>query len=166
MTESVNAKERPHPAESIAVFMLSGLILFIFGGQLIYTAYFHSKSASWEKVPAEVTRIENFPKKAKLIYQYSYDGQNLIGDRYRYFSSGSLQDKSEINTRFRIGDKIIILVDPLKPSRSVAHRYPLRFEQIATRVIVIGITLAATFFYFIQRRSRISNPCHGSIITS
>ncbi len=166
MTKTANTNDRPRSAESLAVVMLSSLILFIFGGQLLYNAHFHSASSNWEMVPAEVTRIENSLKSASLIYQYSYDGEVYAGDRYRHFSSGTLNDKREINEGFQIGDKIIILVDPLNPSRSVAHRYPVRFEQVTTQILIIGITLTGTSFYFIRRWSKTSKACQESVNAS
>jgi len=139
------------PGAPFAVVGLLCLLLLAFGGPLVHGLYFHSASASWEKVSAEVVDIENQPKEAKLHYRYTYQGHDYTGDRFQFLTPGTVPEKSEINARFHKGDAITIHVNPRRPAQSVVQREPIRAEQLHS-LWITGGALAASLFYFSRRR--------------
>lgn len=144
------------PGAGIAVAMLTFILLAIFGVRLAYNTYFHVAAGSWQKVPATVIGIVNHPRSTMLRYSYNFRSQDFTGDRYQYFSTGTVPESTEINERFQLGDTMMIRVDPDKPSRSVVQWHPFRLEQIIPDILIIGFTLIASAVFFFRRRGLIA----------
>ena len=133
-----------------------GIVVLFFGGQLAYKLIGHYRSGAWASTPAVVVEIEEHSKSAELSFTYTFEGQDFQGDRYQYMSAGTVPEKREILDRFKIGDRISVLVNPSEPSQAVAHRPALQYQHFETYILLFSFSAVIGLYCILNKEHRTS----------
>jgi Protein of unknown function (DUF3592) len=157
-------------------------LLFIVGGiglailsALDLNLYYQANEAdqNWKVTTGILTKAEGVHYKSRkspngyweldVLYQYTADGQQYTGDRYRL--SGSALDEqrfSDISGRWRVGAPIQIAYNPSRPTESciketLKYGAIIRVPTVAVGVIGLGLTLYGILrmgIFWLTRRSQ------------
>ena len=117
--------------------VFSGTMTIVFAFVLVRSLVISHLSWSWPPVTATVTRVEEQPKSATVQYAYSISGQHHVGDRFSILSEGTIVDKEIIFSRYKVGDRITIHVDPSRPSESVIELRAIALQYISVYLFIL-----------------------------
>lgn len=140
------------------IFLIAGLIVGYF---LIFQPLYGVLSArSWDETPCTIRSSEleinrggeNDSYVIAITYDYEYDGQPYVGDRYHFAidnTNTNRQWKRRIVNEHPVGHQTVCYVNPEDPQESVIERgftremwwglFPLPFIAVGLGVILFGV---------------------------
>jgi len=129
---------------------LYAVLLVAFLSPLGYSIYLNNASYSWVATPAELKTIGPFRNKSiSITYEYTFQSQRFQCSRLAFLSAGSIDDALLIEESYKVGDWLIVYVNPSRPSQAVVLRRRPSFKYTWKNVFVAAgfSAIAAMWLY-------------------